>query len=203
MTAKTFTLLRHGKVDGKPALYGHSDVPLSEQGHQDLATAIDKIHAQASIHSIISSPLIRCAAIAQTFSAEHKIPLQLEPHFKEMHFGQWDGIAFDSLGEQWQQLEAFWQSPSVVAPPEGETLEVFALRVIKAWELLAKNNCGQHQLLICHGGVIRIILAHVLQIDWRNPSWFKHLHIEYGSSTRIEIGEHENAEAQVKWIGLT
>lgn len=201
MAAKTFTLLRHGKVDGQPALYGHTDVALSAQGYSDLAAAIARIHVQAPIHNIVSSPLLRCAAVAHSFAAEHKIPLQLEPQLKEMHFGHWDGVAFDSLGNSWQELEAFWHSPAVVTPPAGETLDAFAQRVIQAWEWLAKSNSGQHQLIVCHGGVIRIILAHILQIDWRNASWFKQLHIEYNSSTRIEIADHAAAKAQIKWIG--
>lgn len=201
MTAKTFTLLRHGKVNGLPALYGHTDIALSEQGYADLAAAIATTHARDPIDIIISSPLIRCAAVAHAFATEHKIPLQLEPQLKEMHFGHWDGVAFDHLGDNWPELEAFWHSPSVIAPPAGETLEVFAQRVIQSWEWLAKNNSGQHQLIVCHGGVIRIILAHILQIDWRNASWFKQLHIAYSSSTRIEIDDHTGAQAQIKWIG--
>lgn len=202
MTVTTFTLLRHGKVAGPSALYGHTDIALSEAGNSETAAAIAKVHGQLPIHTLVSSPLIRCAAAAHAFAQAQHLPLQLEPELKEMHFGQWDGIAFDQLNDNWQQLEAFWHSPSVIAPPDGETLEIFAQRVIQCWEWLAKNNAGKHQLIICHGGVIRIILAHILQIDWRNPRWFNQLQIAYSSSTRIEIGNHEGAQAQVKWIGL-
>lgn len=202
MTVKIFTLLRHGQVNGEPALYGHTDIALSEQGYSDVAAALARTHAQSPIHSVVSSPLIRCAAAAHAFTEQQGMPLQLEPQLKEMHFGHWDGLAFATLGDSWPALEAFWHSPSTATTPGGETLEAFAQRVIQCWERLLNRNSGQHQVIVCHGGVIRIILAHILQIDWRNPSWFKQLQIAYSSSTRIEVGDYPEAQAQVKWIGL-
>jgi alpha-ribazole phosphatase len=202
MKNKIFTLLRHGKVDGEAALYGHTDIALSEQGHCHLENAIEKIHTELAIDNITASPLLRCAIVAREFSAKYQTPLHLDPQLKEMHFGAWDGIPFAHMGKEWQELEAFWDSPSLRHPPAGETLVTFAERVIDAWENLMKSNSGQHTLIICHGGVIRIILAHILQIDWRNASLFKQLHIDFASNTRIEIGNFEGALPVVKWIGV-
>ncbi len=202
MKNKTFTLLRHGKVEGEAALYGHTDIALSAQGRSQLENAIEKIHADLVIDNITTSPLLRCAIIAQQFSAKYQTPLQLDSQLKEMNFGAWDGIPFAELDNEWQQLEAFWNSPFLTHPPAGETLAAFAERVIGAWESLTKKNSGQHTLVVCHGGVIRIILAHILQIDWRNASLFKQLHIDFASSTRIEIGDYEGAFPVVRWIGV-
>lgn len=202
MTTKTFTLLRHGKVQGLPALYGNTDIALSAQGWLDSASAMHKIHGQLTIDTIITSPLIRCAAIAEKFATAQKISLQYESRLKEMNFGVWDGIPFDEMGETWQELEAFWNSPFLVHPPQGEMLDFFAKRVIQAWEILIQNNTGQHQLLVCHGGVIRIILAHVLHIDWRNASLYKQLYINYNSHTRITVDHCDNALPVIQWIGM-
>lgn len=202
MTNKTFTLLRHGKVEGEAALYGHTDIALSEQGRSHLEDTIEKIHAELVIDNITASPLLRCAIAARKFSEKYQIPLQLDPQLKEMHFGAWDGVPFAAMDSQWQQLEAFWASPFLTHPPAGETLTAFAQRVIDAWENVLKSNSGQHTLIICHGGVIRIILAHILQIEWRNANLFKQLHIDFASSSRIEIGDYEGALPVVKWIGV-
>lgn len=202
MTTKTFTLIRHGKVDGKPALNGHTDVALSAQGYSDLKNAIEKIHAALAVDNITASPSIRCAIVAREFSQKYQTPLQLNPQLKEMHFGAWDGIPFDDLVNEWQNLEAFWTSPFLNHPPDGETLTVFAERVIKTWETLTQRASGQHNLIVCHGGVIRIILAHILQMDWRNANLFKQLHIDFASSSRIEISDQKGALPVVKWIGV-
>jgi alpha-ribazole phosphatase/probable phosphoglycerate mutase len=41
--------------------------------------------------------------------------------------------------------------------------------------------------LVTHGGVIRMILAEILAVDWKNPHWHQHLKIGYGSLTTITV----------------
>jgi alpha-ribazole phosphatase len=200
MTSTIIALVRHGKVAGPAALYGRTDIALSAAGHSDLTRTLNNLHAQNSIHQIISSPRIRCLQVAQEFSAQHKIPLRTEENLQEMDFGIWDGIPFDELGDEWKNIEAFWESPHSMQPPEGESLTGFAARVISSWESLIQNTKVGHQIIVCHGGVIRIIIAHILQIDWRNPALFKQLQIDYTSHTRIEIGTHDKALPIIKWI---
>ncbi|MEN0039539.1 MAG: histidine phosphatase family protein [Cellvibrio sp.] len=201
MSDRKITLVRHGKVNGKAALYGHTDIELSEQGKLDLRNTMEHVHQDSAIDRILSSPLTRCAALATEFSLQHQIPLHIEPELMEMHFGKWDGIAFDELGDEWVNLENFWQTPHSAQPPGGESLNDFAQRVITAWELLLSNDGYQHQLVLCHGGVIRIIIAHILQLDWRNPALFRQLQIDYASHTRIDISSFPNALPLVRWIG--
>lgn len=200
MSDKKITLVRHGKVNGKAALYGHTDIELSAQGKQDLHNTLQRTHQDAPVDRIISSPLIRCAALATEFSSQHHLPLQIEPGLMEMNFGNWDGVAFDELGDEWLQLENFWQAPLSAQPPGGESLKNFAQRVINTWELLLRHDDYQHQILVCHGGVIRIIIAHILQLNWCNPALFKQLQIDYASHTRIELSTFPNAAPLIKWI---
>jgi len=119
-----------------------------------------------------------------------------------MDFGIWDGVPFDELGDEWKNIEAFWDSPHSMQPPEGESLTDFAARVITSWESLVSNIKPGHKVAICHGGVIRILIAHILQLDWRNPALFKQLQIDYASCTRIEIGDYVGAVPVIKWIGF-
>jgi alpha-ribazole phosphatase len=202
MTSTLITLVRHGKVAGPAALYGHTDIALSPAGHSDLTRALDYLHAQAPINQLISSPKIRCLQVAQEFSAQHEISLRVEENVQEMNFGIWDGIPFDELGDEWRNIEAFWHSPNTMQPPEGESLTTFATRVIASWDSLIGDNKPEHKVIICHGGVIRILIAHLLQLDWRNAALFKQLQIDYASCTRIEIGNYEGALPVIRWIGL-
>lgn len=203
MTHKIISLIRHGKVAGPAALYGRTNIPLSEDGQDDLHNTLTFIHAQNAITHLIASPLLRCATVAQNFSESYALPLSIQPDFREMDFGRWDGIAFDKLGDDWQALEKFWESPATAQAPDGETLEAFAQRVGKAWQQVQETSQAEHLAIICHGGVIRIIIAHLLQMDWCNPALFKQLHIDYASHTRIEIGSYENALPVVRWIGAS
>ena len=200
-SATLITLVRHGKVAGPAALYGKTDIPLSAAGHSDLTRTLNYLHAQNPITQVISSPKIRCLQVAQEFSTQHKIPLQTEENLQEMDFGIWDGVPFGELGDEWKHIEAFWHSPDSMQPPQGESLTEFAARVIASWNLLVRDNTPDHKVIVCHGGVIRILIAHILQLDWRNAALFKQLQIDYASCTRIEIGRYEGAVPVVKWIG--
>ena len=201
-TTRIFSLVRHGQVAGPAALYGHSDIALSDEGRTNLQRCLTQLHAALPCAALICSPLIRCAAVGQGFAREHDIELRLKPELREMNFGQWDGIAFDAMPtEQWQQLENFWQQPAQVTPPQGESLQQFHGRVVRAWETICAQNPGEHQLIICHGGVIRIIIAHILGLDYSNPLLFKQLHLGYASHSRIELSSSTQAQPLVKWIG--
>lgn len=202
MTSTLITLVRHGKVAGPAALYGRTDIEPSAEGYRDLIRTLNSLHVQTPISQLISSPRLRCLKVAQEFSATHQLSLYTEENLQEMNFGSWDGIPFDALSDEWKNIEAFWQSPHSMQPPQGESLTDFAARVINSWELLMSDNTPEHKVIICHGGVIRILIAHILQLDWRNAALFKQLHINYASHTRIEIGSYDNALPIIKWIGV-
>lgn len=104
----------------------------------------------------------------------------------------------------WSTLEAFFQAPATALLPQGESLSDFHQRVVQAWQTLIEqqvaiaskqryspsDQSGRGQakrrvLLIAHAGVIRMIIAHILQLDWQQASWHQQLHIGHGSITRI------------------
>ncbi len=202
MSNRIITLIRHGKVDGPAALYGHTDIASCDSGKIELLGNIRAIHLANPITNIISSPLIRCAHPAKDFARLHNLPLQVIEHLKEMNFGQWDGIPFDHFtNANWQSLNQFWETPGAVHAPGGETLLVFAKRIIQCWEKIVIDSTAMHQLVICHGGVIRIIIAHLLHLNWDNPRLFRQLAIDYASHTRIEISDHPTASPIITYIG--
>ncbi len=202
MNKRIITLVRHGKVDGPAALYGNTDIGLSNDGLNELQTVIHHVHRLNPITHILSSPLIRCAQPAREFSRISQLPLQILDNLKEMHFGEWDGVPFNEFNEgHWQALNQFWETPSTAHAPHGEPLQLFAGRVIHSWQQIQGNNSAGHQLVICHGGVIRIIIAHLLNLDWTNASLFRQLTIDYASNTRIEIANDGYALPIIRHIG--
>jgi alpha-ribazole phosphatase len=194
-----FDLLRHGQIDGPPALYGRKDVALSSDGWEQMYQQTSRLH---NLDNIISSPLRRCHDFAKEFAAEHQLALQIESGIQECDFGEWDGIKFDDHSQQWPLMTSFWQDPDHNTPPQGESLETFHNRVISSWQSLCIQHNGQNNLLVCHGGVIRQILAHILPTDWRSGEWYSQLQIGYASLTRIIIPAYPEAKPSVAFIGL-
>jgi alpha-ribazole phosphatase len=194
-------LLRHGKVAGPPALYGRTDVAVSSDGEQQLWRAVQSV----SPEQVITSPLQRCRVFAEAFARRQQLPCRIEADLQEVDFGRWDGVPFDDLyaePEEWQRIEAYWQAPGVHAPPEGESLVQAHQRVGLCWQHLQQQLQGKHSLVVCHGGVIRLLLAHVIPADWRDGRWFSALDIGYASLTRIEISDMPDAVPVVRFIGL-
>ena len=187
-------LLRHGKVDGPSALYGSTDISVTRDGFEAMRKS-----PKAKPVKVFSSPLQRCAKFSQELTKQAILIDELA----EMHFGDWDGVPFDALNDHWDALHQFWQNPGLNTPPNGESLDDFHQRVIKGWQLISAQGKGNNNLVVCHGGVIRMILAHILNVDYRQGSWYSSLSIDYAGLTRIEIADHPNAQPVVKFINRT
>jgi len=222
------TLLRHVNVNGPAALYGQTDVAPQIEQNKCLLTALIQSHRLTYYDLVISSPLQRCHLLAESFSKACKIPFVYLSDFKEMDFGDFDGIAFDDIdldsmsfedisqsnNHNWQLLEKFWQTPSEITLPNGETLAQFHHRVTSAWlrlitqqlNGLTREKESSKILLVTHGGVIRMILAHVLQLDWQSATWQQHLHIANASCSKITItrpfGDKNKTHSVVNYIGM-
>jgi len=182
-------LLRHGKVNGEAALYGHTDVSVSVEVNNKIVEQLKK--QSLDIDMIFSSPLKRCLELAHAYSDSTTVNVLAD--LKEMNFGRYDGIAFDDLYQDkviWQQLELFWLNPVQHPLPEAELLTGFSYRILRAWQVVIsslKDHIVQKNILIvCHGGVIRMLLAHLLNVDFRNPNWYTQLTIANASLTSIE-----------------
>ncbi|MBU2979621.1 histidine phosphatase family protein [Alteromonas sp. C1M14] len=191
-------LLRHGSVEGEPALYGRTDVPLSPRGKAQMLAHLPVLK---TVDNIISSPLIRCLSAAEAIGHLVKAPVNPLPSLQECDFGELDGVPFDHLQSQWPLLEAFWQQPAKATLPQAESLPLFHERVLNGWQQILSQD-GKHLLVVSHGGAIRQILAHLLGINWTQPALYQQLAIGYGSRTRITIDDHPNALPVVRYIGL-
>jgi len=200
MNNRRFSLIRHGKVNGPAALYGKTDIEMNPHAEQDLLRSLEYLHQENAIDYIISSPLKRCTSVSEEFSKHHLLPIEINNDLQECNFGDWDGVDFNLLKNEWSSLEAFWQSPLKQCPPNGENLQAFRNRVGNAWKVIQSQQICEHTVILCHGGTIRVIIAEILNIPFASPL-FQQLHIDYSSHTYIEIGNYSEAKPVIRWIG--
>ncbi|MGM0677004.1 MAG: histidine phosphatase family protein [Pseudomonadota bacterium] len=154
-------LMRHGETTGGFAFRGSLDDALTDLGRAQMQAGHDR---HGPWQQMISSPLRRCLAPAQDWSREAGIALQEEPRLREMHFGAWEGrTAAELMESEPEALGRFWQDPLNHIPPGAEPLVAFRERVLLAWEAALTRRDAGPQLLVTHGGVIRLILLHVQQ----------------------------------------
>ncbi|MGL0941185.1 alpha-ribazole phosphatase [Vibrio vulnificus] len=194
-------LLRHGKTAAKAGLFGRTDAKVPADRQQAIAEALFAQHDDVEL--IVSSPLSRCHELAELLGQQHHWPIQLQADLQEMDFGLLDGVPFDTQDYPWPLLNAFWQDPANASLPEGETLAEFQQRVVQCWSQIISTE--HHKvLIITHGGVIRLILAHLLGVDWQSPHWYQNLAIENASLTHITIftDSDQTQFPTVKMIGM-
>lgn len=192
-------LLRHGRTVGPAALNGSTDIAVSLQVQHSIAEAIEQ--RDLGFTRIITSPLKRCSQLAALLVERNpSLDLIEEPDFRELHFGRFDGLTFDDLKDEQELLQAFWKAPAINTLPDAEPLEEAYHRVTKAWQQQL-NTLQQDTLIISHGGTIRLILAHALAADWKNPSWHAALAISYQSLTHMEIYSEDKPFVWIKSIG--
>lgn len=157
-----FDLLRHGEPVGGKRYRGQTDDPLSEKGWRQMREAVGE-HRPWDV--IVSSTLSRCAAFACELSARHELPLELEPRFMELGFGEWEGrTASELLARDPLSLTRFWQDPVRHSPPGGEPLTRFQDRVMAAFGEMHARYAGRHVLIVCHAGVIRMLVSQALDM---------------------------------------
>ena len=158
----TLDLLRHGEPVGGRKYRGQIDDPLSEKGWTQMHAAVGET---APWTRIVSSPLLRCRAFAETLAGRHGLPLAFDDRLKEVGFGEWEGksaaeIEADAPGS----LARFKADPVNARPVGAEPLADFHARVAAALDDLLARHAGQHVLLVGHAGVMRMALAWALQI---------------------------------------
>ncbi|MDQ6963286.1 MAG: histidine phosphatase family protein [Mariprofundales bacterium] len=180
-------LLRHGAVDAERWAFrgGGTDIALSVDGWQQM----ERVAAQlpwAQVDEVVSSPMQRCLQPAEKFARRYQAGWRELASMREIHFGLWEGRSWEELADNDRpQLDRFWRDPTGCVPPEGEPFDHFVTRVVTGWQRWVAGGCG-HRLLIAHGGVIRVVLAHLLQMPVA-ALWS--LDLPYASWSRVSLLE--------------
>ena len=94
-------MLRHGETDHNAARIwqGHLDTPLSERGSQQ-ADAVGPAIAALSPDRIVSSDLARARLTAQSVGRACGIPVALDPRFREIDVGAWQGLTASEVADR-------------------------------------------------------------------------------------------------------
>lgn len=188
-------LLRHGETIKHACYCGSTDTPLTTNGQTQMWSISEK--TLPGWDHMITSPLIRCAYFAEKFSRRHKIPFTVDERIKEIHFGDWENrSAAELIRIDADIVTRFWDNPVLNTPPNGEHLLDFESRVLNAWHDITSQRAGKKILMITHGGVIRMILCHVLQQPIERMLEFN---IEHATIQRIQI-KHEKSQNHISLI---
>lgn len=196
MISTYIDIIRHGEPLGGKVFRGRTDHSLSPRGIEQFQQRIARLGYRWQ--QVLSSPLLRCKQSAEWLAAEHNIPLLIEANFAEIHFGEWENQLVDTVMAE-QDISQLWQDPMNFCAPQGESTIALQQRVLLAWRELLAAHQGQRVLVVTHGGVIRMLAQHLLELT---PNAMNKLSLPYAAVMSFKVIETEYAGEQQQWVSL-
>ena len=189
------TLIRHTSLQtGAGICYGQSDVDVAESFVNEAEKTKEKLMA-ISFNAIYSSPLQRCVKLANALNLGAPV---LDNRLMELNFGDWELQAWDDIPRD--IFDTWAHDYANIAPPNGETFSQLQQRGLNFLEEILAKHTNEHIAVVSHGGMIRALLAHVLNIELKGLFRFT---IDYGSVTQLEFGAPKsNRVPKVEFVNL-
>lgn len=184
-------LIRHTKTDTSAGLcYGCTDVSLAHSFNDEKLRVLQKLPQITDNCCVFSSPLNRCLQLAQSFG----VPVAVDSRLQEVDFGEWENQPFADINPE--LLKDWTENFVLLSPPNGESFSVLCQRVGHFWDELIGFPIAGPILIITHAGVIRALLAHVLQLPPANAFKFR---VDCGSIHKLR---HVNNYTYIDYLNI-
>ena len=197
--ATRLLLIRHGEVEARyqGVFGGRIDMNLSPRGKRQAKVLAEYLRGK-TIDAIYASPMKR---VQQTLAPTLKNsghPQTIFPGLREIHFGDWTGLNWTKVRDRFNFAVHEWlhqiERPGA---PNGESGKTFRARVEPCLREIIGKHPGQNVAIFCHGGVIRMVLAILLELPLPKTNSFE---VEYASITQVALHPHM---AEVELLNFT
>jgi broad specificity phosphatase PhoE len=177
-------LLRHAEVEDRyhRRFGGRIDMGLSPRG-QTQARALAGYLKLTRLDALYVSPMKRARQTMEPIAAATALTPSVVPDLREVDFGDWTGLSWTEVGERFRVSALDWlHRLDDASIPNGESNASFRLRVEPCLLNILQSHPGQTVAVVCHGGVIRMMLSILLRLPLPATGSFE---IEYASLTRL------------------
>lgn len=184
--------VRHGLTDfPTDRIYcdDREDPVLNERGIQHARDAASLL-AQQTVDIIYASPSARTRMTADEIAKATGVEIVEMAALRERRFGIWDGLYFNDIEQNYPtEYQAWKRDLANYTPQGGETMETLLQRAGSAITQIVRAHPNQTVVVVSHVGPIRVCVAEALKIPL---AWYRQLHIDYGSLTRVDYGRSQN-----------
>ena len=195
-------LVRHGEVEERyHKVFGgcRIDMELSPLGHRQ-AQAVARWMADVPVDAIYASPMVRVQQTLAPLSAARELKPVVIPSLREVDFGDWTGYRWDGIQEHFGVCAFDWlEILTTTGVPNGESVRELVHRVEPALLKILHDNPHRRVAVFCHGGIIRVILALLLDLPL---SAMAHFNIEYGSVSVVEIQPEKKHAFEIELLNF-
>ena len=152
-------IARHGETawNVENRVSGRTDIPLTQRGLEQ-AQLLARNAKGKGIEVILASPLLRARQTAQAVSDAIGVEVGIDERLIELDFGIFEGGP--RTDPDFQHTRA--QMPTRY--PGGESAFGLAHRVYSCLEDVKRKYNGKNVLLVCHGGVCRMVRSYFMDL---------------------------------------
>lgn len=167
----TLIMVRHGRTaltESRKISGGDGENPdLSELGNQDaaeVALELTRVGTSGTFSYlakpvvVIHSPVKRAAQTASKIAQKLGAELVELDDLREIGFGDWDGLTNEELFAGYDTQYQDWRGSYDVAPPNGESLKDFDVRVNRSLDFILDKFAGKTVVVVAHVMPIRGLL---------------------------------------------
>lgn len=160
----TLYIVRHGETDwnAKGLTQGETDIPLNNTGIKQAKDLAEKLKG-IKFDAVFSSDLIRAKKTAEIIAFEKKIAIETTHLLRERRFGKFEGKPYSLMDEfhrNWEKLDK--KERTNYKPYKGYESDKEAItRFITFLREISVRYTEKKVLVVCHGGIMRILLNHL------------------------------------------
>ena len=193
-------LIRHGEVEETyHKVFGGSriDMGLSPHGlHQ--AEALDTWLADTKLDAVYASPMKRVQQTMAPLLARRSVTPTIMNDLREIDFGDWTGHTWDGIQKHFGISAFDWlEVLESTGVPNGESARHLVERVRPCLLAVLQANPHRTAAIVCHGGIIRVILSLLLELPLMKMA---HFNIEYASVTVVEINPEKKHAVELELL---
>ena len=194
--------IRHGEVEERyHRIFGGSriDMNLSELGHRH-AEALAEWFERGSLDAVYVSPMQRVHQTAGPMLKSLEIAPTVLSDLREVDFGDWTGYRWHEIQEKFGTVAYNWlETLDSGGIPNGECTETLFGRVRPCLQRVVDENPHGRVAVVCHGGIIRVMLALLLEVPL---SHMAHFNIDYGSVTMLELQPEKKHALEIELLNF-
>ena len=168
MGKTTIILVRHGQSEANltDTFAGHSGYSLTPLGREQAARTAAYIKETYPVDAVFSSDLPRAFQTAEYIARAFGLPITTDAHFREIFAGDWEGVQFDQLTEQYPTEFAVWQKDIGNARcTNGESVSEVIERVYNGLLGIAEN--GKCIVVATHATPLRSVYGRLrMMLTW-------------------------------------
>jgi broad specificity phosphatase PhoE len=157
-------LVRHAETawNRERRYQGWQDTQLSQAGRAQ-AEAAGRLLAAEPLAAVWSSPLRRARETAAAIATPHGLPVRVDEAFREMGFGQWEGLSTEEVRARFPGAHRAWlETPHLAIVPGAESLVEVRERVRTGLGLLRGAHEDQRICVVSHGITSRVLILEAL-----------------------------------------